>query len=56
MPNMTEPSPRPCHHTLLAMAIVLLAGLSLGAFSPPPGPAVEGQGGIHATTKIAHGR
>lgn len=33
---MTDPKPRPCHHTSLAIVGVLLAGLMLGAFSPQP--------------------
>lgn len=33
---MTEMTPRPCWHTGLAILIVLLAGLGLGAFSPQP--------------------
>jgi hypothetical protein len=34
------------------MAIVLLAGLSLGAFSAPP--SVDDQDMVHATTKPAY--
>ena len=49
---MTDPTPRPCHQTILAMAIVLLAGLSLGAFSPPPARMMDGSGAVHASTKL----
>jgi hypothetical protein len=54
MPNMTEPTPRPCHHTTFAVVAVLLAGFMLGAFSPPASDG--GKQVVHAVTKVATDR
>lgn len=51
---MTDPTPRPCRHTSLAILSVLLAGLMLGAFSPQPKPLDVPT--THAGIKLPSGR
>lgn len=55
---MTDPTPRPCYHTSLAIVGVLLAGLMLGAFSPQTNAPANAPDSptTHASVKLSAGR